>query len=138
LSDRYLLDTNMVSDLIRNPNGRIATQIEKVGQEYVFTSIIVAAEIRYGIEKSGSTRLAAQLLPIFESLEILPFEAPADIRYGALRASLERTGNLIGPNDLLIAAHALTVGCTLVTANEREFSRIPSLKVENWLRPLPN
>ncbi|MFZ2004512.1 MAG: type II toxin-antitoxin system VapC family toxin [Stellaceae bacterium] len=138
MNDRYLLDTNIVSDLIRNPGGRVAAWIEKVGQQSVFTSIIVAAEIRYGIVKSRSTRLASQLLPIFETLEILPFEAPADMHYGELRASLERTGNLIDPNDLLIASQAIALGLAVVTDNEREFLRVPGLKVENWLRPLPN
>jgi tRNA(fMet)-specific endonuclease VapC len=138
LTGRYLLDTNIVSHLVRNPDGRVAAHIERVGYLLVCTSIIVAGEIRYGIAKSASRRLAAQLIPIFQSLEILPFEAPADVHYGELRASLERSGNLIGPNDLLIAAQAISLDLVLVTDNEREFSRVPGLKVENWLRPLPN
>lgn len=129
-----MLDTNIVSDLIRNPGGLIAQHIERVGPQQVCTSIIVAAEIRYGIAKSGSRRLAAQVSPIFSGLDILPFETPADIRYGELRAVLERSGNLVGPNDLLIAAQALTLSLILVTANEREFSRVPGLRIENWLR----
>jgi tRNA(fMet)-specific endonuclease VapC len=138
LSEQYLLDTNILSDLIRHPQGRIAARIEDVGQQHVCTSIIVLAELRYGVAKRASARLAAQLALILARLDVLSFEAPADLGYGELRAYLERSGNLIGPYDLLIAAQALSPGFILVTDNEREFSRVPNLKVENWLRPLPN
>lgn len=134
MRDRYLLDTNVLSQLIRNPEGVVAVQIERVGPGSVCTSIIVAAEIQYGAAKSGSQRLAGQVSAILASLDILPFETPADVHYGALRATLERAGMLIGPNDLLIAAHVLALGCTLVTDNEREFSRVTGLRTENWLR----
>jgi tRNA(fMet)-specific endonuclease VapC len=68
------------------------------------------------------------------ALEVLPFEAPADSEYGVCRASLERAGQPIGGNDLLIAAHALALGCAIVTDNEREFAPIDHLTRENWLR----
>jgi tRNA(fMet)-specific endonuclease VapC len=131
---RYLLDTNIVSDLVRNPQGKIAEQIFTVGESNVCTSIIVAAELRYGAEKKQSRRLSAQLEAVLGALEILPFEKPADASYGSIRAQLERTGKPIGANDLLIAAHALTLGYTVVTDNEKEFSRVKQLSVENWLR----
>jgi len=131
---RYLLDTNIVSDLVRNPQGKIAEQIFTVGESKVCTSIIVAAELRYGAEKKQSRRLSAQLEAVLGALEILPFEKPADASYGSIRAQLERTGKLIGANDLLIAAHALTLGYTVVTDNEKEFSRVKQLSVANWLR----
>ena len=131
---RYLLDTNIVSDLVRNPQGKIAEQIFTVGESKVCTSIIVAAELRYGAEKKQSRRLSAQLEAVLGALEILPFEKPADASYGSIRAQLERTGKPIGANDLLIAAHVLTLGYTLVTDNEKEFSRVRHLPVENWLR----
>jgi tRNA(fMet)-specific endonuclease VapC len=131
---RYLLDTNMVSDLVRTPQGRVAQRIAEVGEAEVCTSIIVAAELRYGATKRGSERLTRQLQAVLGALEVLPFEAPADQTYGSIRARLEQAGQPIGGNDLLIAAQALTLGCTLVTDNEREFGRIPSLSVENWLR----
>jgi tRNA(fMet)-specific endonuclease VapC len=134
----YLLDTNAVSDLVRNPGGAIARRIGTVGARRVCTSIIVACELRFGAVRRGSSRLTAQLETVLQPLDILPFEEPGDQAYGALRAHLERRGLPIGANDMLIAAHALAVGCTLVTDNEREFSRVPGLKVENWLRPLPN
>jgi tRNA(fMet)-specific endonuclease VapC len=131
---RYLLDANIVSDLVRNPQGKIAEQIFTVGETKVCTSIIVAAELRYGAEKKQSPRLSAQLEAVLGALEILPFEKPADASYGSIRAQLERTGKPIGANDLLIAAHALTLGYTIVTDNEKEFARVRQLAVENWLR----
>ena len=131
---RYLLDTNIVSDLVRNPPGKIAEQIFRVGESKVCTSIIVAAELRYGTEKKQSPRLSAQLEAVLGALDILPFEKPADASYGTIRAQLERAGKPIGANDLLIAAHALTLGYTLVTDNEKEFSRVRHLPLENWPR----
>ena len=131
---RYLLDTNIVSDLVRNPQGRVTQRIREVGEAQVCTSIIVAAELRYGVVKSGSPRLAAQLEAVLGALEVLPLEAPADAAYGVLRARLERAGRPIGGNDLLIAAQAVTLGHTIVTDNEGEFARIDDLPCENWLR----
>jgi tRNA(fMet)-specific endonuclease VapC len=131
---RYLLDTNIVADLARNPQGRVAARIREVGEAEVCTSIIVAAELRFGVAKKESARLSAQVEAILGALEVLPFEAPGDTVCGRLRAGLERAGQPIGANDLLIAAHTLTLGHTLVTANDREFARISDLRRENWLR----
>jgi tRNA(fMet)-specific endonuclease VapC len=131
---RYLLDTNIVSDLVRNPQGRIARRIREVGEAQVCTSIIVAAELRYGATKRGSRRLSAQLEAVLAALDVLPFEAPADAAYGGLRARLEQLGRPIGANDLLIAAQVVALGYTIVTDNEREFARIDDLACENWLR----
>ena len=131
---RYLLDTNIVSDMVRNPRGRVADRVRDVGEARVATSIVVAAELRYGAERKRSARLTAQVEAVLGALEVLPFEDPADRVYGVLRAALEQKGQPIGGNDLLIAAHALSLGFTLVTANEREFSKIEDLASENWLR----
>jgi len=130
----YLLDTNIVSDLIRNPQGRVAQHIREVGEAQVCTSIIVAAELRFAATKKGSPRLTAQLEAVLSALDVLPFEAPADIAYGLLRARLEQAGQPIGGNDLLIAAQAVALGYTIVTDNEREFARIDGLPRETWLR----
>ena len=130
----YLLDTNILSDLVRNPQGEVAAQITKAGEVSVCTSIIVAAELRYGAAKSNSAKLAERIDLILSALEILPLETPADRQYAAIRHHFARQGTPIGPNDLLIAAHALSNNLTVVTANVREFSRVPGLKVENWLR----
>lgn len=130
----YLLDTNIVSDLVRHPNGRAAERLERSGDKPVATSIIVAAELRYGAERKRSPRLFTQLEKVLDDLDVLPLEAPADRRYGTLRAELEAAGTPIGQHDMLIAAHALALGYTLVTANEREFSQVKTLRIENWLR----
>ena len=131
---RYLLDTNIVSDLIRNPRGRVTERIRAVGEAQVCSSIIVAAELRYGAAKRAAPRLTAQLEAVLGALEVLPFEAPADAVYGRLRTRLEGAGRPIGGNDLLIAAQAVALGCTMVTDNTREFARIDELACENWLR----
>jgi len=129
-----LLDTNILSDLVRNPQGLVAARIAKAGEDSVCTSVIVAAEIRYGAAKSNSASLAQRIDLILSAVEILPLETPADDHYAAIRHHLTRQGILIGPNDLLIAAHALANNLTVVTANVGEFSRVPGLKVEDWLQ----
>lgn len=133
----YLLDTNILSDLVRNPQGVVAAQITKAGEDTVCTSVIVAAELRYGAIKSNSAKLAERIAMILSALEILPLEPPADHQYASLRHRLTHQGTPIGPNDLLIAAHALTNDLTVVTANMGEFSRVPGLRVENWLHAEP-
>ena len=129
---RYLLDTNIISDLIRNPKGKVAGHIARVGESNVCTSIIVAAELRYGCAKSGSKRLLEAVESLLGELEVLPLEIPSDMEYGKIRAALERKGSPIGGNDLLIAAHALAIEATIVTANVDEFSRVDGLPVQNW------
>ena len=131
---RYLLDTNVLSDLVRHPHGRIAERIRSVGEDQICTSIIVAAELRYGAAKKGSARLTAQLEAVLSGIPVLALEAPADAVYGNLRSNLEKAGKPIGGNDLLIAAQAMAQGCIVVTDNEGEFGRIKGLKCENWLR----
>jgi tRNA(fMet)-specific endonuclease VapC len=131
---RYLLDTNIISDLVRNPQGKVAQRIRNVGERNVCTSIVAAAELRYAAEKKGSPRLSAPLEAVLAALEVLAFEAPCDRAYGAIRSQLEKAGRTIGGNDLLIAAHALALGCTAVTDNEDELARITNLRHKNWLR----
>jgi tRNA(fMet)-specific endonuclease VapC len=131
---RHLIDTNILSDLVRNPQGRIAVRIAGVGENAVCTSVIVAAELRFGAAKKGSARLSAQLERVLAGVQILPFEEPADRAYAILRAQLEIVGAPIGGNDMLIAAHAISLGCSVITDNERDFLRVQGLTVENWLR----
>jgi tRNA(fMet)-specific endonuclease VapC len=131
---RYLLDTNVVAALVRDPRGVVTKRIRRVGEANVLTSIVVAAELRYGAAKKGSPRLLAQLEAVLEVLEVAPLEAPADAVYGDIRAQLEKSGRPIGGNDMLIAAHALSLKCAVVTDNRREFERVKGLTVENWLR----
>ena len=131
---RYLLDTNILSDLIRNPTGQIAAHIARVGEESICTSLIVCSELRFGALKKGSKRLTEQLEAVLSALDIVSVEPPVDHCYAELRVALERAGTPIGGNDMLIAAHALALELIVVTANEREFSRVPGLVVQNWLR----
>jgi tRNA(fMet)-specific endonuclease VapC len=127
-----MLDTNIISDLIRNPQGRAAKRIAKVGEDNICTSVIVAAELRYGCAKSGSTRLLKAVEDLLAEIKVLPFDVPADAEYGGIRSELEAAGKPIGGNDLLIAAHALATDATIVTANTDEFKRIRGLSVQNW------
>jgi tRNA(fMet)-specific endonuclease VapC len=128
-----MLDTSIISDLIRNPQGKAARRIAKAGEDNICTSIVVAAELRYGCAKSGSERLRKAVEDLLGEIAVLPFDVPADTEYGNIRAALEAAGKPIGSNDLLIAAHAAATGATIVTANVEEFKRIRGLKVENWL-----
>jgi len=130
----YLLDTNILSDLVRHPQGAVYAQIRKAGETAIVTSVIVAAELRFGALKKGSSRLSAQLEAVLDRVTILPFDQPADVEYAKLRVALEAAGTIIGANDMLIAAHALSIGSILVTGNESEFRRVPGLTMENWLR----
>jgi len=93
---RYLLDTNIISDLVRNPQGRAAQRLSDVGGDAVCTSIIVAAELRYGCAKNGSKRLMRAVEAVLGEIVVLPFDVPADAAYGGIRAALEVEGRPIG------------------------------------------
>lgn len=127
-----MLDTNIVSELIRNPTGLAAQRAREAG-DAVCVSVIVASELRYGCAKKGSAQLLRRVEEFLSAVPVLPFDVPADREYGGIRAELEAAGRPIGSNDLLIAAHAHTLGATVVTANVREFQRIRGLSVQNWL-----
>lgn len=129
----YLLDTNILSDLIRDPGGRIAKRIVEVGEETICTSIIVACEMRFGAEKKKTLPVQARVEELLQVLDVLAMDGDTDTHYGDIRAELEVAGTPIGPNDLLIAAHARSLNLTLVSANVKEFSRVPGLFLENWL-----
>lgn len=129
----YLLDTNIISDMIRNPSGQVAIRIEQIDPKAICTSVIVAAELRYGCAKKGSAKLLGRVESLLATIPVLPLDVPADTEYGGIRAELEIAGQPIGANDLLIGAHAYALGLTLVTDNTKEFSRIRGLTIENWL-----
>lgn len=134
---RYLLGTHILSGLVRHPQGRIAACIAQAGEKSVSTSMIVASELRFGAAKRNASRLTAQVDAILAAIDVHPFDTPADREYAKLRLHLEQAGTPIGPNDMLIAAHALATESTLVTANTGEFSRVPGLAVKNWLEAMP-
>jgi tRNA(fMet)-specific endonuclease VapC len=133
----YMLDSNALSELIRNPGGSVSRQFESQAVDpanRLLTSIITACEIRYGVVRKGSRILSGRVEQSLATVEIVPLPSGADETYAVLRADLERKGQLIGPNDMLIAAHALALDAILVTDNVREFKRVKGLKIENWLR----
>ncbi len=129
----YLLDTNILSALVKEPKGNAAQRLREIGTDKIFTSIIVACEMQFGIRKKASKQLTWRVASLLESIQVLDFKPPADISYGEIRHFLQKSGAIIGPNDLLIAAHALSENLIMVTDNIREFKCIPDLKVENWL-----
>ena len=123
----YSLDTNILSDLVRHPQGVVAKKIAVVGENEICISIIVAAELRFGAAKRNSARLSNQVETILAAMLVVPFDVPTDREYAKLRQLLESSGNSIGPNDLLIAAQARANGQILVTNNVREFTRVPQI-----------
>jgi tRNA(fMet)-specific endonuclease VapC len=131
---RYLLDTNVISNVIRFPGGPAAQRVARSKLGDIGTSIIVSAELKFAYVRKASKRLENLIEGSLASLDVAPWEAPADRLYARIRTHLEKTGRLIGQNDMLIAAHALALDAILVTDNEKEFSLVPGLRVENWVR----
>lgn len=131
------LDTNIISDMMRNLHGPAATRAIQAsrsrGADALYTSVVVQCELAYGLLRNPNPRLQAAYDAVMDSIEVLPVDATVVSHYAQLRTNLESQGTPIGPNDTLIAAHALALGATLVTA-DGEFSRVPGLKVENWLQ----
>jgi tRNA(fMet)-specific endonuclease VapC len=132
-AQRYLLDTNVLSDLLKHPAGAIGARIASVGEEAVCTSIVVACELRYGAAKKRSPTLSTRVDQLLSAIEILPLDEGVDAKDGDIRTAVEKAGTPIGANDYLIAAHALATDLTLVTDNIGEFFRVPGLAVQNWL-----
>ncbi len=132
---RYLLDTNIISALMKNPQGAVAHQCHAVLQEQpaalLCTSIIVQCELLFGLQRLTHPRWQKHYQRIIESLNVLPLEENVAPHYAQLRTELEHNGAPMSPNDLLIAAHALALDATLVTA-DAAFARVNSLRVENW------
>lgn len=129
----YLLDTNILSHLVRQPQGPVAEHIAEVGEVNVVTSVIVACELRYGAAKRGSKRLTRQVEAVLGAMTIRPLESNIARAYASIRVALEKRGTPIGAHDMLIAAHARAIEAVCVTDNVGEFRRVPALKVENWL-----
>jgi len=130
----YMLDTNICIYLIKNNPPHVRTHFERLQPGDILLSSIVLAELMYGVSKSQhKERNLAALEMFLMPLEIVQFDAQAAEKYGDLRAGLERSGKIIGGNDLFIAAHSLSLDATLVTNNVKEFDRVPELHIENWI-----
>lgn len=130
---RYMLDTNILSHMIRAPEGEIVRRVESVGSTTLCISALVASELRYGAAKRGSERLSSLVENMLERVDIVAYDSAAAVHYAEIRDQLTRGGDLIGPMDILIAAHARSLDLIFVTDNTREFSRVDGLNVENWL-----
>ncbi len=133
MSYTYLLDTNIISDLIKHPQGRCFSKISDVGESEICTSVIVACELKFGAAKKNSPRLQERVDLILDLLPVLPLTSAVEQSYAEIRNHLEKQGTPISGNDLLIAAHARSLDLIVVTNNMREFALVPQLKCDNWL-----
>jgi tRNA(fMet)-specific endonuclease VapC len=129
----WMLDTNTLSALIKNPRGTLVERIAELDTDTLCTSIVVACELRYGAQRRGSAALHARVEEMLSNLLVLGLDGQADQHYADIRCALEKVGTPIGSHDLFIAAHARSQGLTLVTHNLREFQRVPGLLVEDWI-----
>jgi tRNA(fMet)-specific endonuclease VapC len=129
----FMLDTNTLSELMRNPRGALLQRLGACEPDAVCTNVVVACELRFGAKRKASEALTLRVEQLLDSIPVLPFDQPADRHYADIRTALERAGTPIGNHDLFIAAHARSLGMTLVTHNLREFDRVPGLLVEDWL-----
>lgn len=130
---RYMLDTNICIYIIKNKPKKVIIELKRHKPSEICVSAITYAKLTYGVEKSMAVeknRLALALL--FSNIEVLNFDIKAAIHYGKIRVYLEKQGTPIGPLDMMIAAHAMSLGYTVVTNNIKEFERVPDLKLENW------
>ena len=129
----FLLDTNACVDYFTGRYPTVVTRIQGSSPEDLFVSVVVVAELRYGADHGARRRTNhARIDALVEEIEPLDFDLRAAATYGRVRAQLEAGGAPIGPNDMLIAAHALSRGLSVVTDNTAEFRRVKGLEVENW------
>lgn len=129
---KYLLDTNICIYIINERPARVLERFKRFAVGDLGVSSITVAELAFGVAKSRSARNRSALEAFLLPLNVAPFDLIAAFAYGDLRAELERRGEPIGALDMQIAAHALCLGVTLVTNNEREFRKVPGLKLDNW------
>jgi len=136
LKTTYLFDTNILSDMMRNPNGVASQRFQQIAESApdirLCTSVVVQCELLFGLRRRTNPRWQTHYEKVLESVEILPLTSTVVPSYASLRSTLEAAGTPIGANDLLIAAHALTLQATLVSA-DADFLRVPGLQLENWL-----
>lgn len=133
---RWLLDTNVISSIIKYPHELLAQRLRDLFEEQpgaLVTSMVVESELMFGATRVASAVLPKKISDLLQFIPVLALERNVVQHYATIRTYLEKAGTPIGPNDTLIAAHALALRCTLVTNNSAEFSRVPGLRVENWL-----
>jgi tRNA(fMet)-specific endonuclease VapC len=129
----YMLDTDICIYILNQRPTGVLKKFEKIRRDQICISIITHAELKYGAERSSSKKMNYEIIEEFVSrLNVLSWDEEAANQYAKLRHFLEKQGIPIGNMDLLIASHARSQGCKLVTNNLKEFSRVPELKLENW------
>ncbi len=130
---RYMLDTNIVAYAKNNRPEVVYERMSRFDPEDLCVSVITLAELEYGVFNSSNPERNQLALTLFlANIEVVPFNDDAAVEYGRIRAELKRKGTPIGANDLMIAAHAKSLGVTLVTSNTREFERVEGLMLEDW------
>ena len=133
---RYMLDTDTCSYIMKRSNELVLRRLQKIAVEDVCISVITQAELLYGVEVSPRRQQDEVALEAFlRFIEVLDFPAGAALHYAKIRADLKNRGAMIGANDLFIAAHARSLGLTLVTNNSAEFRRVRNLTIQNWCGP---
>lgn len=131
----FMLDTNTCIYIIKQKPPDVIRRFKQTEISQISISSITLSELLFGVSKSSKPEQNQMALTQFIApLELLPYDDEAAQYYGDLRAHLEKMGTPIGSLDMLIAAHALSIDCTLVTNNEKEFIRIPNLKIDNWAK----
>lgn len=132
---QYMLDSNTCIYYSRKTSPNVAARVRGYSPGELVISTVTYGELRFGAEKSSDTLQAFRVLDAFiEAVYVVPLDPAVGEYYGRIRLQLQRKGQIIGNNDLWIASHCLQLGLTLVTNNEREFSRIPNLTIENWTK----
>lgn len=131
----YLLDTNILSDVAHDPTGPVARKLDEIDPDSIVSSVVVAAEVWFGVENNPSYRSRARTESFMETVRVLGMGPEVARVYGRMRAEMQKSGRSLGPNDMLIAAHALSLDATLVTDDAKAFAQVPGLRIENWLRP---
>ncbi len=130
----YLLDTNIISDVAHNPSGAVARKLGEIDPDRIVSSVVVAGEVWFGVESNPSFRSRARTESFMQTVRVLALQPEVAMVYGRVRAQLKAVGKALGPNDMLIAAHALSLDATLVTGDAKAFGQVHGLKVENWLQ----
>jgi tRNA(fMet)-specific endonuclease VapC len=131
---RYMLDTDMCSYIIKEHPESVHQRFQKLAMEQLCISVITYAELVYGVERSSSKRVNRPIIEDFaRHLDVVDWDTDAADHYGVIRAELEAAGTPIGAMDMMISAHAKSLKAVLVTNNQKQFTKVKGLKIENWI-----
>ena len=130
---RYMLDTDMCSYIIKERPESVRQRFQTIAMEQLCVSVVTYAELIYGVERSSSKRVNRPIIEDFvRHLDVMDWDTEAADQYGVIRAELEAAGTPIGAMDMMIAAHAKSTKAVLVTNNQKHFTKVKGLKIENW------